>query len=88
MVRMKRREVSATDGTEPPRSALGPCRSGPVGAAAVTIGHQRSRGPAGRRASGSRSWDDARGRFGLWSRRSDALDQGLRWAHRPDEQPG
>jgi hypothetical protein len=52
------------------RSALGPCRNGLVRASAVTSGRQRFRETAGRRPSGSFSWDDARGRFGLWSRRS------------------
>jgi hypothetical protein len=51
------------------RSALGPCRNGRVGAAAVTGGHQRFRRTAGHRSSSSRSRDDARGRIRLWSRR-------------------
>jgi hypothetical protein len=53
-----------------PRSALGPCRNGRVRASAVTSGHQRFRGSAGCHSSSSSSWDDASGRFGLWSRRS------------------
>jgi hypothetical protein len=48
----------------------GPCRNGRVRAAAVTNGRQWFRGTAGRRPSDSCSWDDASGRFGLWSRRS------------------
>jgi hypothetical protein len=53
------------------RSALGPCRNGRARASADTSGHQRSRITAGRRSSGSGSWDDASRRFGLWSRRSE-----------------
>jgi hypothetical protein len=54
----------------PRGSALGPCHNGRVRASAVTNGHQRFGGLAGRLPSGSCSWDDAGGRFGLWSRRS------------------
>jgi hypothetical protein len=63
-------ETRPTDGTELLRSALGPCHNGRVRASAVTSGHRRCRGTAGRRPSSSRSWDDAGGRFGLWSRRA------------------
>jgi hypothetical protein len=53
-------------------SALGPRRNGRARASAVSNGHVRSRGIAGRQPSSSSSWDDACGRFGLWSRRSEA----------------
>ncbi len=49
---------------------MGPCHTGRAGASAVTNVHAHSRRNAGRRPSGSGSRDDARGRFGLWSRRS------------------
>jgi hypothetical protein len=52
------------------RSVLGPCRNRRVRAAAVTNGHKRSRESTGRRPSSSGSWDNAHGRFGLWSRRA------------------
>jgi hypothetical protein len=52
------------------RSALGPCRNGRVRAWAVTNGRPRFGGTAGRGPFGSRSWDNADARFGLWSRRS------------------
>jgi hypothetical protein len=55
-----------------PESALGPCRNGPARAAAVTNRYQRFRETVGHRPSRSRSRDDASGRFGLWSRRSEA----------------
>jgi hypothetical protein len=63
-----------------PRSALGSCRNGRSRASAVTNGHQRSRGTAGRRPSSSNSSDDARGRFELWSRRSGRRRRGSRRA--------
>ena len=52
------------------RSALGPCRNGPVGASAVANGHRWFGETAGRLASRPCSWDDAVERFRLWSRRS------------------
>jgi hypothetical protein len=48
------------------RSALGLCRNGRVRASAVTSGHRRCRGTAGRRLSRSCRWDDAGGRIRLW----------------------
>jgi hypothetical protein len=53
-------------------SVLGPCRNGRARASAVTNGHQRFRRTAGHRPSRSSSRDDARGRFGLWSRGSSS----------------
>src|SRR4029453_6652856 len=55
---------------EPSGSALGPCRTGPRWASAVSNGRRWCRGTAGHHPSGSGSWDDACGRFGLWSRRA------------------
>jgi hypothetical protein len=55
------------------RSALGPCHNGRARAWAVTSGRPRFEGIAGRGPFGSSSWDNADGRFGLWSRRSGAL---------------
>jgi hypothetical protein len=52
------------------RSALGPCHNGPAWAAAVANGRQRFGGTAGHRPRSSCSWDDAGGRFRLWSRRA------------------
>jgi hypothetical protein len=52
------------------RSALGPCHNGRARAWAVTNGRPRFGGTTGRRPFGLGSWDDADGRFGLWSRRS------------------
>jgi hypothetical protein len=60
-------QASATDGTGLLRSALGPCRNGRVRASAVTSDHRWCGGTARRPPSGSCSWDDAGGRFGLWS---------------------
>src|SRR5215207_568909 len=60
------------------RSALGPCRNGPVWASAGTSGRQRFRGTAVHPTCSSCSWDDASGRFGLWSRRSDVRNGGIR----------
>jgi hypothetical protein len=61
-------------------SALGPCHNGRARAWAVTNGrarawavtngHPRFGGTAGRRPFGSSNWDNAGGRFRLWSRRS------------------
>jgi hypothetical protein len=65
----------------PTRSALGPCRNGLARASAVTSDRQRFRETAGHRSSISCSWDDAGGRFGLWSRRP-----GVRALDRPPEQ--
>jgi hypothetical protein len=62
-------ERCPTDGTEFLGSAPGPCRNGRVRASAVTNGHRRLRGTAGRWRSSSRSRDDAGGRFRSWSRR-------------------
>jgi hypothetical protein len=62
------------------RSALGPCHNGRVRAAAVTNGRQGSRGTPGHRLCSSCSWDDAGGRFGLWSRRSGRRRRGSRRA--------
>jgi hypothetical protein len=53
------------------RSALGPCHNGRARAWAVTDGRPRFGGTADRGPFGSSSWDDAGGRFRLWSRRSD-----------------
>jgi hypothetical protein len=50
---------------------LGPCCNGGVQVSAVTIGHSRFGGSAGRRLFSSGSCDDVGGRFGLWPRRSD-----------------
>jgi hypothetical protein len=66
-----RAERRPTDGIELLGSALGPCRNGRVWASAVISGDRRFRGTAGHRLSSSGSWDDARGRFGLWSRGRD-----------------
>jgi hypothetical protein len=52
------------------RSALGPCHNSQARAWAVTNGRPRFGGTAGHGPFGSRSWDNADGRFGLWSRRS------------------
>jgi hypothetical protein len=55
------------------RSALGPCHNGRAWAWAVTNGRPRfggTAGTAGRRPFGSSSWENADGRFRLWSRRS------------------
>ena len=52
------------------RSVLGPCHNGRARASAVTNGRRGFRGTAGRWPSRSRSWDNADGRFGLWSRRA------------------
>jgi hypothetical protein len=52
------------------RSVLGPCHNGRARASAVTNGRRGFRGTAGRWPSRSRSWENADGRFGLWSRRS------------------
>ena len=62
------------------QSPLGPCRNGRARASVVTNGHQRSRRTAGHRPSDTRSWDDAAGRFGLWSRRSRVAASGSRRA--------
>jgi hypothetical protein len=51
-------------------SALGPWYNGRARAWAVTNGRPRFGGTAGRGPFGSSSWDNADGRFGLWSRRS------------------
>jgi hypothetical protein len=64
--------ASATGRDRTPRSALGPCRNGPLSASAVTNGRERFGETAGRRPSSSGSCDDAGGRFGLWSRGSAA----------------
>ena len=55
------------------RSVLGPCHNGRARASAGTNGHQGFRGTAGRWPSRSRSWDNADGRFRLWSRRSGSV---------------
>ena len=55
------------------RSALGPCHNGRARAWAVTNGRPRFGGTAGRWPCNSRSWEDAEGRFGLWSRRSSTV---------------
>jgi hypothetical protein len=71
------RGVRDRTGPNPNRSALGPCRNGPVGALSVTNGHQRFRGTAGRRPSTSCSRDDASSHIRLWSRRSRS--SGSQW---------
>jgi hypothetical protein len=45
--------ASATGRDRTPRSALGPCRNGPLSASAVTNGRERFGGTAGRRPSSS-----------------------------------
>jgi hypothetical protein len=62
------------------RSALGPCHNGRAQAWAVTNGRLRFGGAAGRGPFGSCSWENAEGRFGLWSRRSGLVRRGSRRA--------
>ncbi len=67
----ERRSVRDRPRPGAPRSALGPCRSGPERTSVVINGRQRFGGTAGRWPFGSSSWDNADERFGLWSRRSE-----------------
>jgi hypothetical protein len=63
-------QASATRRDRPPRSVLGPWRTGTTGARAVSNGHQRARGTPGQLDSGSGSSHDVSERIRLWSPRS------------------